>query len=59
VIFALVAASLVCGVAGFLSARWVEPTYWTSVMFRGLFWVGAPLTGIVPASSARGRSPWS
>jgi hypothetical protein len=51
VIFALVAASLLCGVTGFLSARWVEPSRWTSVTFRALFWVGAPLTGIVATST--------
>jgi len=51
VIFALVVASLVCGVAGFVSARLVDPAAWTTVVFRGLFFVGAPLTGIVATST--------
>lgn len=50
-IFALMAASLVCGIAGFLSARWVDPAAWTNVTFRGLFYVGAPMTGIVATST--------
>ncbi len=46
-IFALVAVSLVCGVVGFVSARWLDPRGWTTATFKALFWIGAPLSGIV------------
>jgi predicted permease len=51
VIFALMAASLLCGLAGFLSARRIDPTAWTNAVLRGLFFTGAPLSGIVATST--------
>jgi predicted permease len=47
VALALLIAGMVLAVAGYASARRVDPERWTARALRTLFWLGAPASGVV------------